>query len=227
MKILVVDDDKDIRNIIKIYVQSEGYEVIEAENGFQALKLLDDSFHLILLDIMLPDLDGFSICEKIRRKYDIPVIFISAKSEDIDKLAGFKFGADDYITKPFNPLELIARVNANVKRYIKSENTSIPNKDILTIENLSINISAHTVTIDNKNIHLTKTEFGILSYLAQNKGIVLNLEQIYTHVWGEESILNAESTVSVHIKKLREKIEIDIKHPKYIKTVWGIGYRID
>lgn len=227
MKLLIVDDDKDIRNIIKIYTNSEGYDIVEAENGYDALKLIDNSFHLILLDIMLPDMDGFHICEKVRRDYDIPIIFLSAKGEDIDKLAGFKLGADDYITKPFNPMELIARINANVKRYIKSKDMVEKKNDIVSIEDLEINLAAYSVSLHGQDIHLTKTEFGILAYLATNRGIVFNLEQIYTHVWGESSILNAESTVSVHIKKLREKIEEDLKHPKYVKTVWGVGYRID
>lgn len=228
MKILIVDDDKDIRNIIQIYLKSEGFDTIEAATGMDALKLVGNDIELVLLDIMLPDLDGFTICKKIREKYNMPIIFLSAKTEDIDKLAGFNFGADDYITKPFNPMEIIARVKANIRRYAsnKGSNENLTAKNI-KINNLVINTSAHTITEDGKDIYLTKTEFGILLALAENRGRVLNLEQIYNIVWGEESILNAESTVSVHIKKLREKIEEDIKHPTHIKTVWGVGYRID
>lgn len=228
-KILIADDEKDIRNILKVYLSSEGYEVIEAENGLQAVELADENISLALLDIMMPKLTGMEACMKIREKYRMPILFLTAKTDDMDIVSGLTIGADDYITKPFNPIELIARVKANIRRY---DNYSVDlektiKKNQITIENMVVDFDAYQVFKDDKPVNLTKTEFAILKVLVTNRGRVFSLEHIYQKVWGEDSILGAENTVAVHVKKLREKIEDDIKPPKIIKTVWGVGYRVD
>jgi len=228
MKILVVDDDKDIRKIIRIYLEQQGYEIIEAEDGLDALDKINDTYDLVILDVMMPNLDGIETCRRIRENYNLPIIFLTAKSEEMDKVEGFSAGADDYIPKPFTPLELIARVRANLRRYLEyGSNKLDENSNIIELENLIIDTAAHLVTKRGEEVPLTKTEFGILSLLAANRGKVYSLDEIYTNVWGESSILSAESTVSVHVKKLRQKIEDDIKKPRYVKTVWGVGYRVD
>lgn len=229
IKVLVVDDDKDIRRILKIYLINAGYDVITAGNGQETLNILDESIKLILLDVMMPDMDGLEVCMKIREKYNMPIIFLTAKSEVIDKVAGFSAGGDDYITKPFDSIELIARVQANLRRYSQLElkNNIDEDKNIINIDELSINLKSHSVEKNNQEINLTRTEFNILKLLMENRGIVFSIDNIYEKVWGEKGILNAENTVSVHIKKLREKIEDDCKNPKYIKTVWGVGYKIN
>lgn len=231
MKILIVDDDIDIRKIISIYLKGEEYEVVEASNGIEALELIDSNIDLIILDIMMPKLDGIATCAKIREQFTIPIIFLTAKVEEVDKISGLTLGGDDYITKPFSPMELVARVKSNLRR-CQSYNklfvdTQKDKSHIIEVDNIKIDTAAYIVYKNNTVIPLTKTEFGILKLLASNKGIVFNLVQIYENVWGEQSILHAENTVSVHIKKLREKIEDDIKNPQYIKTVWGVGYRVD
>lgn len=229
IKVLVVDDDKDIRRILKIYLINAGYDVITAGNGQETLNILDESIKLILLDVMMPDMDGLEVCMKIREKYNMPIIFLTAKSEVIDKVAGLSAGGDDYITKPFDSIELIARVQANLRRYSQLElkNNIDEDKNIINIDELSINLKSHSVEKNNQEINLTRTEFNILKLLMENRGIVFSIDNIYEKVWGEKGILNAENTVSVHIKKLREKIEDDCKNPKYIKTVWGVGYKIN
>lgn len=231
MKILIVDDDISIREIIKVYLASESFEIIEAENGKEAMAKVNDTISLVILDIMMSEMDGMEVCGKIRENYEMPILFLTAKAEDIDKITGLTLGADDYITKPFNPMELVARVKSHLRRYTKysfhAESKISTSKNIIHLGNLIINIDAHTATKRTKEVFLTKTEFGILELLATNRGRVYSLEQIYERVWGEESILNAENTVSVHIKKLREKIEDNIKKPEYVKTVWGVGYRVD
>ena len=228
-KILVVDDDEDIIRILKIYLINAGYEVVLASNGKEALELIEDSIKLILLDVMMPEMNGIDVCVKIREKYNMPIIFLTAKSEVIDKVAGLAAGGDDYITKPFQGVELIARVQANLRRYTQMENKNFTEDDMVNIciNDLNINLSSHTVEKNGREINLTRTEFSILKLLAQNRGKVFSIEQIYENVWGHESILNAENTVSVHIKRLREKIEDDNKKPNYIKTVWGVGYKIN
>jgi len=227
-KILVVDDDKDIRRILKIYLVNTGYEVVLASNGKEALELTDDSIKLILLDVMMSEMNGIDVCVKIREKYNMPIIFLTAKAEVIDKVEGLAAGGDDYITKPFQGVELVARVQANLRRYTQMgyKASTEEDKNSICIDDLNINLISYTVEKNRDEINLTKTEFSILKLLAQNRGRVFSIEQIYENVWGQESILNAENTVSVHIKKLREKIEDDNKKPKYIKTVWGVGYRI-
>ncbi len=226
MKILIVDDEKDIRGLIKLYLANENFEIVEAENGLEALSLINDTFDLVLLDVMMPKMNGIETCVEIRKNYNTPIIFLTAKSEDMDKYTGFTSGADDYITKPFNPIDLTSRVKAHIRRYrAYSQNTQ--NSDEVILGALSVNIAGKTVHKNGLLIKLTKIEFAILELFLTNRKRVYNLEQIYTRVWGEESVLNAESTVSVHIRNLRNKIEDDITNPQYIKTVWGSGYRVD
>lgn len=225
--ILVTDDDHDIRNMIKIYLQNENYEVLLAKNGMEAIEILEKNpVDLLILDIMMPDMDGMETCYKIRDRWKMPIIFLSAKGEDMDKIMGLSAGADDYITKPFNPLELTARVKANLRRVDvfdkEAENTDIT----ITIDDLIINMDTHQVLLNGTEVHLTKTEFDILALLAANKGIVFSIEKIYNRVWKDEFFIT-DNTVTVHIRKLREKLKDDYKNPKYIKTIWGVGYKVE
>ena len=226
--ILVVDDDKEIVNAIEIYLKREGYNIIKAYNGNEALeKLLQNEIHLIILDIMMPEKDGIVTLEEIRKTKTIPVILLSAKSEDYDKISGLDTGADDYITKPFNPLELIARVKSNIRRYVEFGNMTKENSDnILKTGELEIDDDTKKVMVDGKEIKLTATEYNILKFLLKNKGKVFSISQIYENVWNEESY-GAENIIAVHIRHIREKIEIDPKEPKYLKVIWGIGYKIE
>ena len=226
--ILVVDDDKEIVNAIEIYLKREGYNIIKAYNGNEALeKLLENEIHLIILDIMMPEKDGIETLEEIRKTKTIPVILLSAKSEDYDKISGLDTGADDYITKPFNPLELIARVKSNIRRYVEFGNMpKQKNDNILRTGELEMNDDTKIVTVDGKEIKLTATEYNILKFLLKNKGKVFSISQIYENVWNEESY-GAENIIAVHIRHIREKIEIDPKEPKYLKVIWGIGYKIE
>ena len=226
--ILVVDDDKEIVNAIEIYLKREGYNIIKAYNGNEALKKLEENeIHLIILDIMMPEKDGMETLQEIRKNRTIPVILLSAKSEDYDKISGLDTGADDYITKPFNPLELIARVKSNVRRYVEFGNMSKKdNKKVLKTGDLEIDDDTKKVTVDGKDIKLTATEYNILKFLLQNKGKVFSISQIYENVWNEESY-GAENIIAVHIRHIREKIEINPKEPKYLKVIWGIGYKIE
>lgn len=226
--ILVVDDDKEIVNAIEIYLKREGYNIIKAYNGNEALeKLLENEIHLIILDIMMPEKDGIETLEEIRKTKTIPVILLSAKSEDYDKISGLDTGADDYITKPFNPLELIARVKSNIRRYVEFGNMpKEKNDNILRTGELEMNDDTKIVTVDGKKIKLTATEYNILKFLLKNKGKVFSISQIYENVWNEESY-GAENIIAVHIRHIREKIEIDPKEPKYLKVIWGIGYKIE
>ncbi len=226
MKILIVDDEKDIRGLIKLYLASENYEIVEAENGIAALTLINETFDLILLDVMMPKMGGIETCIEIRKKYNIPIIFLTAKGEDMDKYIGFTSGGDDYITKPFNPIDLNSRIKAHIRRY-RTYTGNTQTGDQIMLGDLSVNLSGKTLKKNGEIIKLTKIEFAILELFLSNRGRVFSLEQIYSKVWGEQSILNAESTVSVHIRNLRNKIEDDITNPQYIKTVWGSGYRVD
>ncbi|WP_203522477.1 response regulator transcription factor [Fusobacterium sp. IOR10] len=228
MKLLIVDDDKDILNMIKIYLNSEGYEILEADNGLKALEILDKNpdIALIILDIMMSKLNGFDTCEKIRKKYTMPIIFLTAKMGEFDQILGFSSGGDDYIIKPFTPIDLSLRIKANIRRYFNYSKLDIE-QPIIEIGDLCINTKAHVVTKNKELLKLTKTEFGILQLLLTNRGRIYSIEQIYEYVWNENCIINVDNTVSVHIKKLRDKIEDDGKNPKYIKTVWGVGYRVD
>lgn len=224
-KILVVDDEKEIADLLEFYLQNEGYEVVKVNTGKEAFQMIDkNDIDLAILDIMLPDIDGFTILKKLRENYFFPVIMLTAKVEDIDKIMGLTIGADDYITKPFNPLELIARVKTQIRR------TKLYNKEIdanfIDIHGLSINIDSRKVTLFEKEIELTPLEYDILLYLARKRGKVISSEELFTNVWGEKYIDN-NNTVMAHIARLREKMSEDARKPKFIKTVWGVGYIIE
>lgn len=225
--ILVCDDDKEIVGAIEIYLKSEGYSVFKGYDGIEALAVLEkEEIHLILLDIMMPNMDGIHATMKIRETYNIPIILISAKSEDGDKILGLNIGADDYITKPFNHLELIARVKACLRRYANLGSMQMKHSDILACGGLTLDDSTKQVSVDDVGANLTPSEFNILKLLLQNQGRVFSTTQIYESVWNEDAF-GSESTVAVHIRHLREKLEIDPKNPRYIKVVWGLGYKID
>ena len=228
--ILVVDDDKEIVNAIEIYLSKEGYNILKAYDGMEALKIVEknDDIHLILLDIMMPKLDGISTANLIRKNKSIPIIMLSAKSEDYDKITGLNNGADDYITKPFNPLELIARVNSQIRRYTHLGSIADKQQEGNTYWSgeLVINDDTKQVTVEGKDAKLTPTEYNILKFLTKNKGIVYSIEQIYQNVW-EDECYGAENIIAVHIRHIREKIEINPREPKYLKVIWGIGYKIE
>lgn len=225
-KILIVDDDKEIRKLISVYLENEGMQTQKAEDAIEALKLLEDKkFDLIILDIMMPKMDGIEACMKIREERSMPIIMLSAKSEDMDKIQGLASGADDYLSKPFNPLELIARVKSQLRRYKKYNTDTNSNKTVIDIGDLAVNTDTRQVWVREKEVRLTPKEFNILELLARNKGIVLSVEKIYEAVW-KEDFYKSDNTVMVHITKIRDKIEEDPKHPIYVKTVWGVGYKI-
>ena len=228
--ILVVDDDKEIVESIEIFLRNEGYNVYKAYNGVEALDILvNKEVHLILMDIMMPKLDGIKATIKIREEKNIPIILVSAKSEDTDKIMGLNIGADDYITKPFNLLELIARVKSNLRRYITLgtyNNENVNNKEVLISGGLELNTSTKEVKVDGQVVKVTPIEFKILNLLLANKGRVFSIDEIYERVWNEESF-NVENTVAVHIRRIREKIEINPKEPRYLKVIWGVGYKIE
>lgn len=223
--ILVVDDEKEIRELIEIYLKNEGYNVITVEDGLQALEVLKkNKIHLIILDIMLPNIDGIQTCKRVRECLDVPIIMLSAKREDNDKILGIITGADDYVTKPFNPLELVVRVKAQLRRYLKTTITAKNNE--IVIDDLIINSETHEVTLLGKEIKLTVKEFEILKLLAENRSVVFSSRNIYESVWNEV-FYQSDSTIMTHIKNIREKLGDNVKNPKYIKTVWGVGYKIE
>ncbi|AQS58242.1 response regulator transcription factor [Desulforamulus ferrireducens] len=224
--VLVVDDDKEIRDAIEIYLKNEGITVIKAKDGIEAIeKLHEHTIHLIILDIMMPRLDGIATTFKIREKQNIPIIILSAKSEDTDKILGLQVGADDYVTKPFNPLELIARVKSQLRRYV-TLGTYEGNNKIINIRGLTLDQAAKEVTLNGEVVKLTPTEYKIVELLMTNAGRVFSINEIYERAWKEPGY-NPENTVAVHIRKIREKIEIDPKNPRYLKVVWGIGYKME
>lgn len=232
-KILIVDDEKEIRDLIDIYLKSEGYETLKAENGEEALNILQENeVDLVVLDIMMPKVNGIEACLKIREEREMPIIMLSAKSEDIDKILGLNTGADDYLTKPFNPLELVARVKSQLRRYkgfnkaIFKETLLEVDGNVLEIDEVNINLETYEVLKYGESIKLTPTEFDILVLLGSNRGKVFSIENIYNSVWKQE-FMQSDNTVMVHIRKLREKVEDDPRKPKIIKTVWGVGYKID
>lgn len=228
MTILVCDDDKEIVEAISIYLKQEGYTVIPAYNGKEALQLAkEQEIHLIILDIMMPEMDGIHALLKLRENSSIPVILLSAKSEDVDKILGLNVGADDYVTKPFNPLELIARVKSQLRRYTKLGGMEIPdNNNILVNGAIMLDREQKLVTVDEEPVKLTPTEFKILQLLMENVGSVFSSAQIYERIW-EEDAYATDNIVSVHIRRIREKIEIDPKNPDYVKVMWGVGYRME
>lgn len=226
--ILVCDDDKEIVDAIDIYLSQEGYHILKAYDGLQAIEIMKkEEVHLILLDIMMPNLDGIRATRKIRETSSVPIIMLSAKSEDVDKILGLNIGADDYITKPFNPLELIARVKSQLRRYTQLGNLATEEKEAVYVcGGLVVNDDLKTVTVDGEPVKLTPIEYNILVLLIKNQGKVFSIEQIYENIWNEEAI-GADNAVAVHIRHIREKIEINPREPRYLKVVWGIGYKIE
>jgi DNA-binding response OmpR family regulator len=226
--ILVADDDKEIAGAIEIYLRNEGYEVSKAYDGLEALNIVENSdIQLILMDVMMPGLDGIQATKKIREECNIPIIMLSAKSEDYDKITGLNVGADDYITKPFNPLELIARVKSQLRRYTNLGSMEPEDREgIYSSGGLEVDDNEKTVTVDGEQVTVTPTEFRILKLLTKNAGKVFPIEEIYEKVW-QEPAYNPQNTVAVHIRRIREKIEINPKEPKYLKVVWGIGYKVE
>jgi DNA-binding response OmpR family regulator len=225
--ILVCDDDREIVEAIEIYLTKEGYHVIKAYDGVEAMeKLQENEIHLLLIDVMMPRLDGLRATLKIREHSSVPIIILSAKSEDNDKIIGLDVGADDYITKPFNPLELTARVKSQLRRYTKLGTMVKENRNVYVVGGLEIDDESKTVTVDGEDVKLTPSEYNILLLLVQNAGRVFSINQIYEQVWNEEAV-SADNTVAVHIRHIREKIEINPKEPRYLKVVWGLGYKIE
>jgi two-component system, OmpR family, response regulator VanR len=225
--ILVVDDDKEITEAIEIYLLNQGYNVFKAYDGIQALEIArEENIHLIIMDIMMPNLNGTRATIELRKEKEIPIIMLSAKSEDSDIILGLNLGADDYLTKPFNPLELIARVNSQIRRYTRfaSLNSNI-NEELITVGGLELNKESKIVTVNEKEAKLTPLEFKILGLLMSNLGRVFSIEEIYERVWNEAPY-NVD-TVTVHIRRIREKIEVDPRNPQYLKVVWGVGYKVD
>ena len=227
MNILVCDDDREIVDAIEIYLNQEGYRVLKAYDGEQALEVLKtESVQLVIIDIMMPKLDGIRATIKIRESNSVPVIFLSAKSEDTDKILGLNVGADDYVTKPFNPLELVARVKSNLRRYTSLGSLNVTNNALFVAGGLCMNDDTKEVTVDGEPVKLTPIEYNILLLLVKNQGRVFSIDQIYENIWNEEAI-GADNTVAVHILHIREKIEINPKEPRYLKVVWGVGYKVE
>lgn len=225
--ILVVDDEQEIADLVEIYLTNDGFEVMKASDGEECLKKLEEhpEIRVIILDVMMPKMDGMETCRRIRRNSNIPIIMLSAKTADMDKILGFGTGVDDYVTKPFNPLELTARVKSQMKRYQSIQ--GVPSdSDVITVRNLVIDKSSHRVMRDEKELALTPIEFEILSLLAGNPNRVYSTDEIFEQVW-KEQVYEVNNTVMVHIRRLREKIELDPKNPSLIKTVWGVGYKIE
>ncbi|MCI8310491.1 MAG: VanR-ABDEGLN family response regulator transcription factor [Clostridia bacterium] len=224
--ILILDDEKEIADLVELYLKNENYNIYKFYNSKDALKCISEvKLDMAILDIMLPDIDGFSICNKIRENYTYPIIMLTAKVDDISKIKGLSIGADDYITKPFNPLELIARVKSALRRY-HNYNKENENNDIIEFLGLSVNKKNHKCILYNEELNLTPIEFSILWYLCKNRGKVVSSEELFTNVWGEK-YLDCNNTVMVHIKRLREKMHEKPKNPKFIKTIWGVGYEIE
>lgn len=226
--ILVVDDEKEIADLVALYLQNEGFRVCKAYDAAGALDLVaNELLDLAVLDVMLPDLDGFQLCQKIRETHPFPIIMLTAKGEGMDKITGLSLGADDYMTKPFQPLELVARVKAQLRRYTHyNQESQQDNRDVIDFSGLIINRKTHECTLDERTLELTPTEFDILWLLCENRGRVISSEQLFEKVWGEK-YLNSNNTVMVHIRHLREKMGEPFRNPRFIKTVWGVGYKIE
>lgn len=225
--ILICDDDKEIVEAIEIYLLQEGYQIFKAYDGEQAIEVLKkEDIHLLIIDIMMPKLDGIHATLKIREYSSIPIIILSAKSEDADKILGLNIGADDYVTKPFNPLELVARVKSHLRRYTSLGNLNTENNALFVVGGLCMNDDTKEVTVDGEAVKLTPIEYNILLLLVKNQGRVFSINQIYENIWNEDAI-GADNTVAVHIRHIREKIEINPREPRYLKVVWGVGYKIE
>ena len=226
MRIFLVDDEKEIADLIEFYLKNEGFHVIKCMDGKTALeKIKTESFDLAILDVMLPEVDGFTLCSEIRKKYNFPVIMLTARTSDADKISGLTLGADDYVTKPFNPLELVARVKAQIRRFYQY-NTADESGDIIEISGLEVDNSKHICKLYGEVLDLTPIEFRIISTLCKNAGKVVSSQELFEAVWGEK-YLDSSNTVMVHIRRIREKMHEKPKNPKFIKTVWGVGYKID
>lgn len=226
MKIFLVDDEKEIADLIELYLKNEGYDVIKCSDGKTALeKIRTEVFDLAILDVMLPDVDGFTLCREIRKKYNFPVIMLTARTSDDDKISGLTLGADDYVTKPFNPLELIARVKAQIRRFYQYNSTESDN-DIIEISGLEIDTAKHICRLYGEVLDFTPIEFRIVCMLCKNAGNVVSTQELFETVW-EEKYLDSSNTVMVHIRRIREKMHEKPKNPKFIKTVWGVGYKIE
>lgn len=225
LTVLVADDDLEIREGIEIYLKNEGYRVLKAADGLEAVELLEkEDVHLLILDIMMPNMDGITATFKIRQMMNVPIIMLSAKSEDSDKIHGLSVGADDYVTKPFHPMELMARVKSQLRRYVQLG--TYETEEVIEIDGLRLNEETKEVSVDGKVVQLTPIEFKITNLLMKHPGRVFSINEIYERVWEEEAY-NADNVVAVHIRKIREKIEADPKNPRYVKVVWGVGYKID
>lgn len=229
INILVVDDEQSIADLVEVYLQSEGFKIYKFYNGKDAYRCVQsEQLDLAILDVMLPDMDGFTLCQKIREKHKFPVIMLTAKEEEIDKITGLTLGADDYITKPFRPLELIARVKAQLRRFTQyNSSRSEKEEHLIAFSGLVMNLDTHECTLNEKKLSLTPTEFSLLWVLCSRRGRVVSSEELFQEVWGDKYFTNSNNTVMVHIRHLREKMHDSAERPKYIKTVWGVGYKID
>ena len=227
--ILVAEDDKEIRQGIEIYLKSQGYQVFQAADGIEGLEIAEkEKIHLAIVDVMMPRMDGIRMTEKLREKYDFPIIFLSAKSDEVDKILGLNIGADDYVTKPFQPMELLARVNSQLRRYkrfLEKLDQNAKSENIHVVGGLELNEDAVTVSVDGEPVKVTPTEYKILLLLMKHPGRVFSAEEIYEWVWQERAV--STDTIMVHVRNIREKIEINPKEPKYLKVVWGVGYKIE
>lgn len=227
MTILVCDDDKEIVEAIEIYLMQEGYDVEKAYDGIQAVEIMKNKkIDLMIIDVMMPKLDGIRATLQIRKESRVPIIILSAKTEDADKILDLNVGADDYVTKPFNPLELVARVKSNLRRYTQLGSLNVENNALYQVGGLCMNDDTKEVTVDGEPVKLTPIEYNILFLLVKNQGKVFSIDQIYENIWNEEAI-GADNTVAVHIRHIREKIEINPKEPRYLKVVWGVGYKVE
>ncbi|MGR6129624.1 response regulator transcription factor [Paenibacillus polymyxa] len=225
--ILLVDDEPEIIKLMQIYLENEGYRLLMARDGLEALEQVSrESIDVMVLDVMMPNMDGVEACMKIRETEHFPIIMLSAKGQDMDKITGLSVGADDYVTKPFSPLELVARIKSQLRRVRKYTHSSPALEHEMILDELTINSATHEITLAGESIKLTPREFAIVELLARNRGQVLSMEQIYEKVW-KEQYLESNNTLMVHVRKIREKIEIDPRKPKYLKTVWGIGYKME
>ncbi|MDD6011889.1 MAG: VanR-ABDEGLN family response regulator transcription factor [Oscillospiraceae bacterium] len=226
LRIIVVDDEKEIADLIELYLKNDGYEVVKCLGGAEALKhIREEKFDLAILDVMLPEVDGFTLCSEIRKEHNYPVIMLTARTADSDKISGLVLGADDYVTKPFNPLELTARVKAQLRRFYRY-NSPAEEEGIIEISGLEVDERTHTCRLYGRELDLTPTEFGIVSILCKNAGKVVTTRELFESVWGEK-YLDSSNTVMVHIRRIREKMHEKSKDPKFIKTVWGVGYKIE
>jgi two-component system response regulator VanR len=227
-RILVVDDEREIADLVELYLNNEGYTVVKCYTASEALDCVAEAtFDLALLDVMLPDISGLEICQRIREAHTYPIIMLTAKDTEIDKITGLTIGADDYIIKPFRPLELVARVKAQLRRYKRFSGAQVPSENVITHAGLVINKDSHECFLDEKPLALTPTEFSILCILCENRGNVVSSEQLFCEIWGDEYFNKSSNPITVHIRHLREKMNDSFGNPRYIKTVWGVGYKIE